>query len=120
MNPTKPDTQPADFPVEKRNCANAQTRDWQPIETAPTDREIWAFNGEQARMIWSQGNQWALWIWADELLSEVDPSPEQPTHWMPLPAAPVESAWRCSCGSPSLPGVLHRADRPCYRVEDTE
>jgi len=28
--------------------------------------------------------------------------------------------WRCSCGSPSLPGVMHRADRPCYRVEDKE
>lgn len=62
--------------------------EWQPIETAPTDREIWAYNGEQARMLWSQGNCWALWVWADELLSEVDPSPEQPTHWMPLPAPP--------------------------------
>jgi len=27
------------------------------------------------------------------------------------------AVWLCSCGSPSLPGVLHRADRPCYRVE---
>jgi len=25
--------------------------------------------------------------------------------------------WLCSCGEPSKPGVLHRADRPCYRVE---
>jgi len=26
--------------------------------------------------------------------------------------------WLCSCGSPSLPGVLHRADRPCAAVRD--
>jgi hypothetical protein len=61
---------------------------WQPIETAPKDKEIWAFNGEQGRMLWSEGNQWALWVWADELLSDVDPEPNQPTHWQPLPAAP--------------------------------
>jgi hypothetical protein len=62
---------------------------WLPIETAPKDVEIWAFNGEQARMTWSAGEGWALWIWADSLLSEVDPEPTQPTHWMPLPAAPT-------------------------------
>ncbi|MBR8343035.1 hypothetical protein KDX40_04690 [Burkholderia ambifaria] len=61
---------------------------WQPIETAPKDCEVWAFNGEQGRMIWSSGDEWALWVWADELLSDVDPSPEQPTHWMLLPTAP--------------------------------
>lgn len=62
---------------------------WKPIETAPKDAEIWAYNGEQARMIWSEGDHWALWIWADELLSEVDPEPDQPTHWMHLPKAPA-------------------------------
>jgi hypothetical protein len=33
-------------------------------------------------------------------------------------AAQAPRVWRCSCGSPSLPGVLHRADRPCYAVRD--
>lgn len=61
---------------------------WQPIETAPKDQEIWAFNGEQGRMKWSEGDCWALWIWADELLQDADPSPDQPTHWAPLLAAP--------------------------------
>lgn len=67
--------------------------EWQPIETAPKDCEVWAFNGEQGRMQWSKGyadngEGWALWIWSDETLSDIDPEPEQPTHWMPLPDAP--------------------------------
>lgn len=65
------------------------TQQWKPIESAPKDgSEIWAYNGEQARMRWTQGECYALWIWADDLLSDADPNPEPPTHWMPLPAAP--------------------------------
>jgi hypothetical protein len=64
---------------------------WLPIEDAPKDgSEIWAYNGEQARMKWSQGEDWALWIWADELLADVDPDPVQPTHFMPLPPNPAQ------------------------------
>ncbi|WP_428851321.1 hypothetical protein [Imbroritus primus] len=63
---------------------------WKPIETAPLTEEIWAYNGEQGRMIWSEGTDWALWVWSDELMADVDPSPDQPTHWMPLPPAPQE------------------------------
>ena len=63
---------------------------WQPIETAPRDgAEVWAFNGKQARMKWIEGGYFALWVWADELLADADPNPEQPTHWQPLPAAPA-------------------------------
>lgn len=65
---------------------------WQPIATAPKDCEVWAFNGEQGRMEWSEGEEWALWIWSESLLSDVDPEPEQPTHWLPLPAAPIAAA----------------------------
>ncbi len=62
---------------------------WQPIETAPMDGTIvWAFNGEQGRMKWVSGSNYALWIWDECTLSDIDPSPEQPSHWMPLPAAP--------------------------------
>lgn len=62
---------------------------WWPIEEAPKDgREVWAFNGEQGRMRWIEGEDYALWAWADELLSDVDPCPGQPTHWMPLPEPP--------------------------------
>ncbi len=63
---------------------------WQPIETAPRDgTPVWAFNGEQAPMLYIAGEGYALWIWADQVLADVDPSPEQPTHWMPLPEPPL-------------------------------
>lgn len=65
---------------------------WRHIDEAPKDgTEVWAFNGEQARMRWIEGGEempYALWIWADDVLGEVDPSPDQPTHFRPLPAAP--------------------------------
>lgn len=65
--------------------------EWQPISTAPKDgTEVWAYNGEQARMRWIEGHEYALWAWADEVLCDVDPSPEQPTHWMPLPPPPKD------------------------------
>lgn len=31
---------------------------------------------------------YALWVWAEDVLCEVDPNPVQPTHFMPLPADP--------------------------------
>jgi hypothetical protein len=67
---------------------------WQPIVNAPMDgTEVWAFNGfEQARMKWFEGGEempYALWVWADETLCEIDPNPDQPTHFMPLPPNPA-------------------------------
>ncbi|SAI62958.1 phage protein [Bordetella trematum] len=77
---------------------------WQPIETAPKDgAEIWGFNGEQARMLWSEGEHWALWVWADSSLADIDPSPHQPTHWMPIPAAPGAEAVASRPATPAPP-----------------
>lgn len=62
---------------------------WQDIESAPKDgTEIWAFNGEQARMKWISGDGYALWVYADDVLNDIDPNPEQPTHFMMLPTPP--------------------------------
>lgn len=60
--------------------------EWQPIETAPKSGLIWAYNGQQACMEWIEGE--GFWAWYDENLREIDPDPEQPTHWMPMPEAP--------------------------------
>ena len=63
---------------------------WQPIETAPKDGiEVWCFNGEHCVMRWISGEGYALWVYVDPLLSDADPEPEQPSHWMPLPEAPA-------------------------------
>ncbi|MGY0708761.1 DUF551 domain-containing protein, partial [Bordetella bronchiseptica] len=78
---------------QRRAEHNAAVRSaWMLIDSAPKDgTEIWAYNGEQARMRWIEGECYALWIWADELLSDADPNPDQPTHWQPLPAAPCQT-----------------------------
>lgn len=62
---------------------------WRPIETAPEDTEVWAFNGTQGLMKLVDIEDWRGWIWVEELMNDVDPSPEIPTHWMPKPDDPV-------------------------------
>lgn len=64
--------------------------EWQPIETAPKDAPVWSFNGEQGVMHWAEGECYALWVWTDDVLSDIDPDPKQPTHWIPLPPPPGE------------------------------
>ena len=36
-----------------------------------------------------EGEEYALWVWVDPLMSDVDPSPDQPTHFRELMAPPV-------------------------------
>lgn len=63
--------------------------DWQQIETAPKDgTHVWAFaDGEQIAMHWIDISG-GCWVYSDSLLGDVCPDAPQPTHWMPLPAAP--------------------------------
>lgn len=62
---------------------------WKTIDIAPRDgTEVWAFNGEQGRMHWIEGDGYALWVWSDEILRDVEADPIQPTHWIPLPDPP--------------------------------
>lgn len=32
----------------------------------------------------------------------------------------MKTIWRCFCGDPTIPGVLHRREKPCYPVYPTE
>ena len=55
---------------------------WQPIETAPKDEDVWfiSYNGEEVvpAAFWECG-------FADVFMNWMEP---QPTHWMPLPQPP--------------------------------
>jgi hypothetical protein len=53
--------------------------DWQPIKTAPKDREILLTNGRTYVRI---GNwAWRREVWSVDIVVAVD----DPTHWLPLP-----------------------------------
>ncbi len=70
--------------------AGLAAQSWQPIDKARKDgRPLWVFNGEQGVMKWIEGEEYALWVWVDPLMSDVDPSPDQPTHFRELMAPPV-------------------------------
>lgn len=74
-------------------AAAPRQADWRPIaEANKSGPAVWAFNGEQVRMRWTSGPDWALWIYDDEQLSDICPDPPQPTHFMVLPADPINEA----------------------------
>ena len=63
--------------------------EWQPIATAPKDREIMLFCPRYG--VWAPG-EWRQTYWTHfgELLFGVRVmKANQPTHWMPLPAPPT-------------------------------
>lgn len=75
---------------------------WIPIASAPRDgRQIWLFdpNIDPDQFVGSYGwldlpighpDNWAGWVFADEILiNHCDYEPE-PTHWRPLPEPPVQ------------------------------
>ena len=57
--------------------------DWQPIETAPKDREIIGTDGEEIFMF-----EWNSLDWAYSYDGGVVVIHPSPTHWMPLPELP--------------------------------
>jgi hypothetical protein len=62
---------------------------WQPIDSAPKDgRSVLAYAGEVVVMRYIADRDCNLWVYTDELLSDACPEPDQPTHWVPLPAPP--------------------------------
>lgn len=64
---------------------------WQPIETAPKDgTPILCFVPDPERMFSAQSGIDVLWFDEGAWLYNAEPVVFQPTHWMPLPAAPVD------------------------------
>ena len=68
--------------------------EWQPIETAPTDKRIWLFVPEYPAPanqmligLWEQENSW--WGVEHATIRHVGaPFQYRPTHWMPMPKPP--------------------------------
>lgn len=67
--------------VERLRLALAAEREWQPIVTAPHDRDT-------PVLIWDGVSMWvACWVYDDQWQPEGQPS-FAATHWMPLPQPP--------------------------------
>lgn len=66
--------------------------EWQPIETAPRDRDILVFCLDDEPQVvvayWFEVPEWAGWMYADDALSGLQPEGCEPTHWQPLPEPP--------------------------------
>lgn len=65
---------------------------WQPITTAPTDRAILCY--WTGTMFLNDDWRYGVAKFSEDLHAWIDPETEEgfftdPTHWMPLPAAPV-------------------------------
>lgn len=80
---------------ERRICAEAleallAERDWLPIHTAPKNRRVLVWSGQELYCAhWAQSattgdEAWIVAEWG----TEGDQALVRPTHWMPLPTAP--------------------------------
>jgi hypothetical protein len=87
---------PAAQPAQQEPVASKP--DWQTIETAPKGyTAVLVWNGQhvgEARYIPEQDADEFGWWWANTDPGNYDESriDRQPTHWMPMPAAPIEAA----------------------------
>ena len=71
--------QPGEAPV-----SDAPATAWQPIETAPRTSMILAHSDGMVRLVIWESGQWV------QVGATIEQGWFVPTHWMPLPAPPVE------------------------------
>ena len=73
--------------------------EWQPIETAPKDRDVLGWFPYRATvrcprfvfvMCWNTSPPMGYWDASGWLWGTRDQRSKQPTHWMPLPDPPKE------------------------------
>jgi hypothetical protein len=69
---------------------------WLPIETAPKDGTMVLVNDTTpwwtpwVAASYTEGDEWSGWVYDDATMRASNPLGPNPTHWMPLPAAPSQ------------------------------
>ena len=68
--------------------SDGNSRDWQPIETAPKDQEILVYTRPWGPIVASFSEEFGEWLSRMQVPVSIKEKDELPTHWQPLPAAP--------------------------------
>lgn len=105
---------------------------WQPIGTAPKNRDVWVGDASNMRLaFWMEGKHAEHHGsvgggWFDHCASEQGRGPRDlhfaPTHWMPLPAPPAAGVQPARADHTQLRGLAAwlrtQAAHPCATVEN--
>jgi len=130
VNPTKPDSHAADASGPQKDQCRDEFEAWCDKEGVQAERHVrtGVYCYPSARVAW---RAWKA-AWRPRAKAEAtttrsaDASPISKEWCVNMAKLEPDDgeisagglAWLCTCGSPSLPGVLHRADRPCAAVRD--
>ncbi|TDR94407.1 hypothetical protein [Enterovirga rhinocerotis] len=68
-----------------------QDNAWQPIETAPKDLDILVHTPPWGSIIARFSEEFGQWLSRMQMPASIQAADELPTHWQPLPDAPVGS-----------------------------
>lgn len=65
-----------------------ESRQWQPIDTAPSDQEILVYTRSWGPIVASYSEEFGEWLSRMQVPVSIKDEEELPTHWQPLPPAP--------------------------------
>lgn len=69
--------------------SNDPSRGWQPIESAPKDREILVYTRPWGSIIALLSAEFGEWLSRMQVPVSIKEDEELPTHWQPLPEPPA-------------------------------
>ena len=67
------------------------TRDWQPIETAPSDTEILVYSPQWGAIIARHSEEHGEWLSRMQVPVTLQAEDDLPTHWQELPEPPADA-----------------------------
>ncbi|MFL5074712.1 MAG: DUF551 domain-containing protein [Microvirga sp.] len=71
---------------------NSETKHWQPIDTAPADRDILIYVAAWGPLIARLNSEFGEWTSRMQCPVSLAEEADRPTHWMPLPEPPIAGA----------------------------